>query len=375
MSEAKPGPGVRRVLGGCDLGGTRVRVVVTDEEGTELARRAAGVDLNRPEALVQVDEHEWRYDRIAAQISELLDGALAEAGAGREEMAALGVGAAGPFADGAIVDSTNIKPVGVPEGERVRIPLVEPLTGEFQAPVILRNDCSAGVLGEVVFGAGRGRPRSILHLVYITLSTGFGGGVFTGGRLLEGKDGNAAEVGHFCVAEGGLKCGCGNYGCAEAYASGSGVAKNARRELINENFHSQMMDLARRTATRRRVPQHMLTPFGLLGYVDAGIVFEADRLGDPLAQRIVEEAIHYAGIACAHIANAYDPEVITLGGSLGLANASRIIPGITTELARHLNVAPPRLQATPLGQDVVLWGAVASAREAARQASTATTPR
>ncbi|OIP07906.1 MAG: hypothetical protein COZ06_07655 [Armatimonadetes bacterium CG_4_10_14_3_um_filter_66_18] len=343
--------------------------MVTDRDGTELARRAAGVDQQSRDGLVQLDEREWRYDRVAQQVGELMEEALGEAQLGRDQLAALGIGSAGPFDGGGIIDSTNIKPTAVPAGHRVRIPLVDPLSKAFGVPTVLLNDCSAGVLGDVVFGVGKGRDKSGLDIVYITLSTGFGGGAYSRGHLLSGKDGNAAEVGHFWVVENGLKCGCGSYGCAEAYGSGSGVAKNARMQLLNENFDSQMVDLARKAAEEDGREREHLTKFCLLEYVDASVVFEADRLGDALATRVVEEAIHCVGLACSQIANAYDPEIISIGGSLGLANAERIIPGIAEEMQQHLNVAPPEILPTSLGHDVVLWGAIAAAMEAAGSAS------
>jgi glucokinase len=357
--------------------------MVTDLDGHELARRATSVDQQNRDGLVQIDEREWRYDRVAQQVAELMEEVLADArrpcadarrpcaevGIDRSQLAAIGIGSAGPFEGGGIVGSTNIKPEGVPVGHLVRIPLVDPVAKAFGVPTVLLNDCSAGVLGDVVFGVGKGRNRSELDIVYITLSTGFGGGAYSRGHLLSGKDGNAAEVGHFCVVANGLKCGCGSYGCAEAYGSGSGVAKNARMQLLNENFDSQMVELARKAAEEDGGERERLTKFCLLGYVDAGVVFEADRLGDALATRVVEEAIRCVGLACSHIANAYDPEIISLGGSLGLANADRIIPGIAEEMKKHLNVAPPEILPTSLGHDVVLWGAIAAAMEAAGSAS------
>ena len=107
-----------------------------------------------------------------------------------------------------------VRPPNLPFRE---IPLAGPLGEEFGLPVRLANDCHAGVLGEVIFGAAGGRR----NLVYITFSTGIGGGVICNGRLVLGREGNAAEIGHFHVdTTYNLPCGCGGTGHWEGYASG-----------------------------------------------------------------------------------------------------------------------------------------------------------
>ncbi|MFQ6116729.1 MAG: ROK family protein, partial [Candidatus Bipolaricaulia bacterium] len=241
-------------LAGFDIGGTKLALVLADRAGEIIMRLREEVDV---EAERFADYRGGvAYLGLGEQLVRLLRRALKEAGIAG--VAAIGIGAAGPLEEGAIKDSTHIKPRKVPPekaGLPLYIPLIEPLNEKFPVPIQVENDCTAAVLGEVYYGVGKEiEDKSRLHLVYVTISTGIGAGVWDGGRLLRGKDGNAAEVGHFFVKKDGLKCGCGSYGCAEAYCSGTGIAKNARMRLINEDlrpegdYGSIILQLARERA-------------------------------------------------------------------------------------------------------------------------------
>ncbi|MGQ9602215.1 MAG: ROK family protein, partial [Candidatus Bipolaricaulia bacterium] len=369
-------------LAGFDLGGTKLSLVIANRAGQIRLRLREETDASSKHFEPYRDG--WAYFGLAEQMILLLRRALQEVG---EEVVAIGIGSAGPLKAGSICNSANIKPVNLPddaEGKPLYIPLVEPLREEFHCPVRLENDCNAAVLGEVYFGIGKDvEDKRSLHLVYITLSTGFGGGVWDGGHLLRGKDGNAAEVGHFLVKEGGLRCGCGNYGCAEAYCSGTGIAKNARMRLLKEDlrpregYGSIILRLAREKALGPRFqvpgsgslePANLLTcepsEWQLLEFITAPVVFQAAEAGDRLAQEVIAEACHYGGIALADIANAYDPQAITVGGPLALEHPSILEP-MRREMLRHLVVAPPQVLLTPLGAEAVEYGVLVLAREAA----------
>lgn len=365
-------------LAGFDLGGTKLSLIIADRAGQIRLRLREETDISSRH--FEPFKEGWAYLGLAEQMARLLRRALGEV---EGELVAIGIGSAGPLKAGGILNPTNIRPVNLPdgaEGKPLYIPLVEPLRVEFNAPVRLENDCNAAVLGEVHFGIGKDvEDKRSLHLVYITLSTGFGGGVWDGGHLLRGKDGNAAEVGHFLVKEGGLKCGCGNYGCAEAYCSGTGIANNARMRLVNEwprlkeGYGSLLLQLARERAVGGPEPAYELPErraakrepeWGLLEFVTAPVVFQAAEAGDRLAQEVIEEACHYGGIALANIANAYDPQVITVGGPLALEHP-QILEPMRQEMLKHLSVAPPQVLLTPLGAAAVEYGALVLAREAA----------
>jgi glucokinase len=361
---------MKGLLAGFDIGGTKIALVLADHKGKIIAR----VREETSTSLERFAEYKdgLAYLGLGEQMVCLLQRALEEA---RGKVVAIGIGSAGPLKEGDIYNSTNIKLARTPDGVEGRplyIPLVGLLRGEFNVPVRLENDCSAAVLGEVYFGMGKDvEDKRSLHLVYITLSTGFGAGVWDGGHLLRGKDGNAAEVGHFVVKEHGPRCGCGNYGCAEAYCSGTGITENVRRRLLDgsarlkESCGMILKELALREAERdRRFAKGRPSEGELLEFITTPLVFEATEQGDRLAQEVLNEAYHYGGIALADIANAYDPQVITVGGPLALEHPEMLEP-MRQEMLRHLNVAPPEICLAPLGYEVVEYGALVLARQAA----------
>ncbi len=269
---------------------------------------------------------------VAAQIIRMITGL------GIEGLEAIGVGSIGPLdlSTGRVLDSPNLS-LGA-------IPIVEPLTEEFQVPVGLLNDCSAAVLGELEFGAGMG----LRNLAYITLSTGLGGGAIVDGHLLIGKDGNAVEVGHFTIdPESPLVCGCGCRGHWEAYCSGSNIPKFAR--LLLE---------------ARGDEDHIWPVGGEPGGLTAEALFEAAKRGDPVALDIVSEIGRINAVGFANVVNAYDPELITVGGSIALRNPDLVLGPIVENIGRHLLNRMPEIVITPLGEDIVLYGALALARGA-----------
>jgi len=356
-------------LGAFDVGGTKVTVLISDLSGRIIERL-------RESTLVQGEQFvRWKdgtaYYGISQQLIEMLRRAMASAGV--NILSGIGIGSAGPIQEGTIRNSTNIKLQGIPKdlpNDPLYIPLVEPLAESFSVPVYLDNDCSAGVLGELYYGAGRETlDKRNLHLVYVTLSTGFGGGVWDGGHLVRGKEGNT-EVGHFVVHKGGLKCGCGNYGCAEAYCSGSGIAKNARIQLVNEGLpmNEPLMHLAKAAANGRGLSSISGTRWELLEFIDAPLVFEAAISGDGIAKRVLQEACYHGGIALANIANAYDPDVISFGGSIAI-NHPKFVEEMKAEMEQHLNVSSPKVLITPLGDKAVEYGAVVLAQQASANLS------
>jgi glucokinase len=355
-------------LGGVDIGATKISALVADGTGEIIARAEEQVQLGRGE--ISRFEDGIAHYGLADQAAGLLQQAISSAGI--EAVKAIGIGAAGPLQHGSIKDSTNLNlsslPGKVPR-THLYFPLVEPVSNRFGVPVDLENDCNTAVIGEVHYGAGKEtEDKDMLHLVYVTVSTGFGAGVWTRGGLLKGKEGNAGEMGHFMVKQDGLKCGCGNYGCAEAYCSGRGLVKNVRMRLVEEGLSGELplMKLAEAVAHRADKPICEGRLWRLLEFINPPIVFQAAEEGDWIAQRAIDEAGKYGGIALAGIANAYDPEIITIGGAIAV-NHPGLIDQMSTEMKQHLNVALPQVRLTPLGRRTVEYGAIALAREAIQE--------
>jgi glucokinase len=242
--------------------------------------------------------------------------------------AAIGISAAGPVdhREGSVV-----RPPNMPFRE---IPLTGPLGEEFGLPVRLANDCHAGVLGEVLYGAGRG----CRNLVYVTISTGIGGGVISNGRLLLGRDGNAAEIGHFHVDDSyALPCGCGGTGHWEGYASGRCLPRFFVRWCEREGHDPGRFETS-----------------------PAAGIFAAARRRDPAAIGFMEVLGGVNGRGISDVIVAYDPSRIILDGSVVLRNRDLILPYLLPHVDRFLPT--PGILVTPLDGLAPLYGASVLAR-------------
>jgi len=368
-----------KYLAAVDLGGTKVTTLIVNGVGKIIARQekplstTGGAFVPRRQEAGNGVHNSVVHDGVAwygpsSQIEEMLRGMLKDAGINK--LAGIGIGSAGPLKSGTIKNPPNFAvtvPDGVPSSP-LYVPLVEPLERAFSAPVLLENDCNTAVLGEAFFGVGRDvADKESLHLVYVTMSTGLGGGVWSGGHLLLGKEGNAAEIGHILVKENGIRCGCGNDGCAEAYCSGRGIVQNTRIRLVNRGLRAQspLVRFLQQVAKDRglSLPCTSSAQWQLLEFVTPQLVFRAAEEDDEVARSVVDDFVHYGGIVISAIANAYDPTVITLGGSIAV-NHPEIVEPMHAEMCKHLNVSPPSVRITPLKKRAVEYGAIVLAQRA-----------
>ncbi|MEW6567836.1 MAG: ROK family protein [Chloroflexota bacterium] len=302
-----------------DLGGTSIRVARFSADGPPpLAQVKTPTQASEgPEAVVR---------RIIQTIERILP-------AGATDLR-IGVGAPGPLDPrrGIILEAPNLP-------GWTNFPLRDMLQQHFGLPVAVGNDANLAALGEWRFGAGRGTQ----DLLYLTISTGIGGGVITDGRLLIGANGLAAELGHMTVDPNGPLCGCGLRGHLEAVASGPAIARRAR-ELIESGRPS--------TLTAQIEPDGGLT---------AEAVGEAARLGDPLAREVLAEAGEAIGRHLASLVHAFNPEIIVLGGGVTHVGPLLFEP---IERALRAGVLHPaylqslRLVPAALGDDAGLIGAM-----------------
>src|ERR1022692_17881 len=201
---------------GLDLGGTNLRAAAIDQSGTLLQKISGATNFQEGREAVLSD--------IVAAISQL------RASHGAEGLRGIGVGVPGfiRMKEGLITNSNNL-----PYLENV--PIRDVLSAELQTRVILENDANAAALGEQWMGAGRG----VDDLVLLTLGTGIGGGIVSGGRILRGNVGMAGELGHITVDLNGLPCACGNTGCLEKHASAVAVATMARHLSLGDNLTAE----------------------------------------------------------------------------------------------------------------------------------------
>lgn len=315
----------RRLAFGVDVGGTNVRIVLGDDKGNILARLHERTEIKKgPEA-------------VSRQIIRMIRSIRLE-GFKLKDVEGIGIGSAGPLN---LERGGLMKPTNIPYDF---VPLVEPLERDLSMPVRLLNDCSTGVVGEKFFGAG----KDLRNLAYITLSTGIGGGIFVDNHLLIGKDGNATEIGHFTIDyDGRLVCGCRARGHWEAYCSGRNIPNFVR--LILEGMAS------------RKIEGSLLMELsgGSLNGVTSRGLYEAAKAGDRLALEIIEKIgeLNAVGFACVN--DAYDPELITVGGSIAINNRDLIIDPIKRHIGKHSRNRVPEIMITPLGEDIILYGALA----------------
>ena len=310
-----------RFYAAVDLGATNVRVTYGDMTGIR-AKLMEPTDRGSAEGVVE---------QIIRMIRDL----------GILEPAAIGVGSIGPLDIGAGCV------VGTPNLPFKKIPVSEPLSEAFDTEVRIMNDCSTAVLGEQLFGAGKGMK----NIVYVTLSTGLGGGALVDGHLLVGKDGNAVEIGHTVInPDSELVCGCGCMGHWEAYCSGKNIPSYAMALMRERGADDNKLFM-----------ESVQNPQGFT----AESVFSAAAGGDPLALWIVQRIGDVNAVGFANIVNVFDPELITVGGAVALKNPDLILDPINENVDRYIVNKKPEIRITPLGQDAVLFGALALAiREA-----------
>ena len=307
-----------------DIGATNIRVAIGGEKGLKAKRSDATDRLNGPEGVPR---------QIARMIRSL-----------GVEPAAIGVGSIGPL-------DTKRGAIGAtPNFAFKHIPIVAPLEAEFNVPVQIMNDCNAAVIGEHLYGAGKGLD----NIFYVTLSTGLGGGAIVDGNPLNGKDGNAPEIGHLTLdPDSELVCGCGCRGHWEAYCSGANIPNFARILLRNRDLEEGLL---------------LKMVGGDLGKLTSEMIFDAARRRDGDAVFIVDEVGKANAVGFANIVNAFDPELITIGGSVAMNNPELIVEPIKRRIDKHLINRKPEIRLTPLGADVVLFGGLAIAGRLAKGA-------
>jgi glucokinase len=310
---------------GVDLGATRVRVCVGDSNGNVAWKTSRRMPL--PERV------EGYVEQIVCAVEE-----AASRVPRTSTLAGIGVASAGPL---------DLKRGGMASPANLPykfVPLVGPLQEKFGVGVVLMNDCNAAVLGEKRFGGGKGHE----NLVYVTLSTGIGGGAIVDGHLLIGKDGNAAEVGHLVVDPARrLTCGCGRKGHWEAYCSGKNIPKLAMLLAHEEQWAKDAENLGDLLNT--------------CGPVDSAVILRAAAEGNRFGMRVAEEMGKLNALGFANAVNLFDPSLITIGGGVALNNEKLVLRPITELVPEYSINRMPVIMITPLGDDVGLLGALSLA--------------
>jgi len=309
-----------------DLGGTKFAFGVVAENGEVLGSdKIETLAKQGPEQAIQ------RVNLAAQSLLQKLN-------IKPEELIGIGIASPGPLdiSKGCVDGSPNLP-------GWTGYSIEQGLSTFFNLSARIDNDANAAALGEYKFGAGKNKK----NMVYLTVSTGIGGGVIVDGRLMRGANGNAAELGHLTLNINGPACPCGANGCFEMYASGTAIARRTR-EAIQAGAPSQILNLA-----------------GSLEEITTHHILDALQKDDALAKKIWNETTEYLGRGLAVVINTFNPELIVVGG--GVTAAGELLFKPVREKA--LRYAFPRLAAVcsivpaALGSNVGVVGAAACAFE------------
>jgi len=245
-------------------------------------------------------------------------------------------------------ETGRITELDTPAGETVdQIEVGAAIHEAHGLPVVLENDCNAAVLGEWHYGSRDG----VDSLVHVTFGTGIGGGVVERGQLVRGESAQAGEFGLLPVAPDSSVESTGVTGAWEAFCSGRGIAHSVSDRIAEDD------------------PETVLD-----GEVDAQAVFEAAAAGDEFARECLDRVARYNAAGIAAICNAVNPGLVTVGGGVAMNNAEAVLGGIERYLDDYLFVEPPEIRISRLGDDIGLYGALASFVEEQEPASVWNTP-
>ncbi|MBW9095257.1 ROK family protein [Microbacterium jejuense] len=310
---------------------TQHPVLALDIGGTKLAVAMVTPDGRTHGFLSEPTEKHRGPDAVIAHLFDMGRRSVESAGVGTP--AAVGISCGGPL-DAAAGILTG--PLHLPGW--IDVPIVAMATEAFGVPAVVENDATAAVLGEHRFGAARGADIAL----YLTLSTGVGGGSIIDGRLHRGAAGNGGEFGHVMVRPGGRRCECGRHGCLEAYASGTNIAVRAGELLADDD----------RASSLRALP-----------VVRAEHVSAAAAAGDPLARELWDETMALLGQAVTDLVNVFEPNVVVLGGGVTRSGALLLDPvrDIVGRTAMPPAAARAVVTLAGLGDEVCVVGAGALA--------------
>jgi len=311
----------RPLLGGIDIGGTKIAFAVAEPQGEVIARDAFSTERDQAPDMM---------------IKKALDGLRQLVPGNRGELTAIGLSCPGPldFDRGEF-----LAPPNMPASWR-RFSIRSFVEAEMGLPAKVENDANAAAIGEHLYGAGRGYT----DLVYLTISTGIGGGIIADGKLVH----RWSEAGHITVEPHGVQCGCGARGCLEGSCSGTAIARRAQRYL-QEGRVSKM------TETRQT------------GDVTARSVIEGVVSGDELACQVWSETVNLMAIGIGGIVTVLAPQAVILGGGVAVGAGDLLLEPLRAALRQRVRIVEqPKLLTAGLGADSALYGALALGAEIAK---------
>ncbi|MCE5236306.1 MAG: ROK family protein [Clostridiaceae bacterium] len=306
---------------GVDLGGTGIKAGVVDENFNIVCRESAATDAARR-----------GFEQVVEDMVRVAEKAAAQIGLTLSDFPCVGVGTPSCISPktGLLVFSNNTN--------WRNVPLRQELEKRIAAPVLIGNDANCAVVGECVAGAAKGYR----DVVMFTLGTGVGSGIVIGGKMYAGADGMGAELGHTPLIYGGEPCTCGANGCAESYASVTGLIRDTKR------------------AMERHPESAMHAHAALHGAVSGRTAFDCAKEGDLAALEVAERYCDYVAAVIAGAVSVFRPEIVLIGG--GVSNAGAFLLDRLNERAvkrvfagEIIGCAP--IAAARLGNDAGIVGA------------------
>jgi len=331
LGDVGPADSGRASVLALDIGGTKIAAGVVDPSGEV---RSFAAESTRAEE---------GPERVVDRLFALGRRAVAASGVELSSLGAVGIGCGGPLdAERGVL----VAPLHLPGWRDV--PVNAMAEDAFGLPATLENDATAAAAGEHRYGAGLG----VRHMVYLTLSTGVGGGVVVDGRLYRGARGSGGELGHVTVDWQGRLCrGCGRRGCLEAYVSGTSIAERAREALEQWGSESSL---------------------AALDDVTAADVSAAARDGDPVAAVVWEETVEALACGLTSIVNLFEPELVVLGGGVSGAGEQLLGPvRVRVQADSMMPARQARIVQSALGHYVGVIGAAAVVYEQAASSGAA----
>jgi len=277
---------------GLDVGGTKIAGGLVDRAGT----------------VVHTSRVETPDTTTESIVSAIVDLTRELRAVGGEQVAAVGIAAAG------YIDAARSTVLFAPNLVWRNTPLRELVASQIGLPVVVENDANAAAWGEFVFGTG----RDVEDMLMVTVGTGLGGGIVASGHLYRGAFGIGGEVGHIRVVPDGHRCGCGNRGCWEVYASGTALVREARALAASGSPKAgAILELAG----------------GDESAITGGMVTEAATLNDPAAVELLEELGTWLGEGIASCTAVLDPALVVIAG--GVAEAGELLLAPAREAFRR----------------------------------------
>jgi glucokinase len=288
---------------GCDLGGTNLRAAVVDVESGDVLHQASIPTLARE-----------GHDAVMKRMADLFLQVIQSTGLQKDDIGGIGIGVPG------VLDLDKGETLFLPNlpGTWPHVPLRDTITLHTGLPTALLNDVRSITNGEWRFGAGRG----VDTVAVFAIGTGIGGGLIVNGQLYLGIGGTGGELGHITIDFNGPRCGCGNNGCVEAYASGPAIAAMGMK-AVSQGLTTKIAELCGYDLNR-------ITP---------ELIAKAAETGDEIAKDIYERAGFYLGIAAANICTAVGPRRIIIGGGVAQAGELLLDP-IRRTIRERVHVMP-----------------------------------